>query len=118
MAGWISNLVTRSNETAVYWAANGLDNYGQPSYASAVEIDCRWIDKVEEYLDGQGEKKISNAHVMVTQQLVLNGMLYLGTIVDLAGATDPKQIVGAYEIRQKLELKDIDGLQTFYRVIL
>ena len=38
-------------QKAMYWAPLELDDYGKPTYSDPIEIDCRWEDKVEEFIE-------------------------------------------------------------------
>ncbi len=76
-------------QKAVYWAFTGYDNHGQPTYAAAVQIACRWVDSHEEIINAKGEKQISNATVMVGVDTPPDGVLWLGAIGGLTDAANP-----------------------------
>jgi len=116
--GWISRLTQKAGQTAVYWEPDGKDSYGQPTFKEGREISVRWIDKAELFLDSNGEQKVSRAHVHVLEDLEIFGLLYKGNLTDLTTPNDPQRVSGAYQIRQKLGLKDVSGSQDFYKVIL
>lgn len=90
------------NQDAVYWAPDGVNGFGQPTFADPVEIKCRWVDKQETFVDGRtGDEALSSAIVYPDQAVVLNGQLYLGTLADLNSAqtADPLTFAGAKEIK-------------------
>jgi len=91
-------------QKAVYWAlasaAGGEYDYtpdGQPRYTSAVQIDCRWDDVNEEFIDAQGTKHISKSEVMVDRDVDLGGVLWLGLLADCQKLV-PFNNAGASEI--------------------
>lgn len=89
-------------QTAVYWAPSGPDEYGRPSLAAAVEIDCRWEDTAEEFVDPQGTRQISSAKVFVGQDLEVGGLLMLGEIEvaeDSSFPANPKNSADVHEVR-------------------
>lgn len=51
------------NQIAVWWKVKGKDLYGQSSYESPVEINCRWDDVMEEFIDVGGNRQMSKAKV-------------------------------------------------------
>ena len=92
-------------QTCVYWAlASGVevsyDDYGQPivTIADSVELSCRWEDVQEEYIAPDGTKQLSRSKVYVESDVVLGGILMLGTKSDITDAVNIKENVGAWEI--------------------
>lgn len=109
------------NQQAVYWATPVEDGYGGHTWATPIEIDCRWVDKIEVILSrtaraGAGEELVSRAQVQVSQDLDEQGMLFLGELTDLTVAekTDPATISNAYSIKQFAKVSTIKGT-AFYR---
>jgi len=90
------------NQVAVYWGNPQSDGSGGRSFGeSPVEIDCRWEQRSELYVDSSGQEKRSQAGVYVNQDLDCGGYLYLGELDDLSVAeqSDPLIVAEAYEIR-------------------
>ncbi len=89
-------------QTAVYWPTPTADGYGKLSFGAAIEIDCRWVDKSELFLDAEGKESLSRAVVHVDQDVEIEGYLYLGELTDLSVAekADPQLEVNAFPIRQ------------------
>lgn len=85
-------------QTAVYWAKNGRGFAPGKNYADAVEIKCRWDGQQQEVTDSKGEKVICNAKLLLTQNVTLDGYLYLGALADLDSDPQPEDIKGAYRI--------------------
>ena len=85
-------------QTATYWAPTGTyDENGRTGFAAPVQILCRWEDRAELVRSPDGDEFTSSSVVYPEQELARQGYLYLGT----SGATNPKAVTGAYEIRQK-----------------
>ena len=93
-------------QTAVLWPlASGsgevkYDDYGQPVTEDPVEIECRWEDKNEEFIDSAGTKRLSNALVYVDRDLEPGDVLMLGDLYDITDLDEPKENDGAFEVRR------------------
>ena len=97
-------------QTAVYWGSPTLDGYGGKTFADPVELTPpnggRWDQKVQLVEDkgirATGEEIISNAVVLLNQDVDEQGYLYLGSLDDLdSGVQDnPLEVEGAYEIKK------------------
>jgi hypothetical protein len=89
-------------QTAVYWAVNSdsaaYDKWGDPIPVDPVEVKCRWVDVVEEFIDINGVKLMSHSKVYVDRDVDISGFLFLGTIADLDSAADPQSNDNAWEI--------------------
>lgn len=70
-------------QTAVYWGNPQNDGYGNFVFDEPVEISCRWEDKAQIVVSSDGAETSSDAEVLVTQDLDVDGYLYLGSLVDL-----------------------------------
>jgi hypothetical protein len=96
-------LVRSCVQTAVYWGTPVKDGYGGFTFASPVEIACRWEDRIGQFTSNKGEQIYSKATVYVLQDLEEDGWLFLGTLADITGEADigaPKEIDNAYEIKR------------------
>lgn len=69
-------------QKAVWWAVTGWDNGGRPRFAEPVEIDCRWEEKAEEFIDAEKVRRVSSSVVYVDRK-VLPGYLCLSELADL-----------------------------------
>jgi len=101
-------IITRMlRQTCVYWAlafmeSGGIafDDYGQPIVTDPVELDCRWEDVNEEFIDAKGTRQVSRAKVYVEQDVDVGGILMLGTKDDITDSVNIKENEGAWEIRR------------------
>jgi len=83
-------------QDAVYWAPDTTSPTGQPTYAAPIDIKVRWEDVQEEYIGKDGTTQVSNAIVFVGLDVVLDGVLMLGTVADdVVEELDPTAHVGA-----------------------
>jgi len=101
----IENIIARNCiQTAVYWENPKPDGKGGNTYDDPVEIDCRWEEKTEVLSrlgdDRKGEELVSEAQVIVTQDVDEKGYLFLGDLDDLDSDEEgtPEKIKGAYRI--------------------
>lgn len=118
-------IITRMRkQICVYWGlqsseSGGLDydEYGQPVYTDPIELECRWEDRSEEFIDPSGTRMTSAAVVYVDQDVDVGGVLMLGELEDITDESIPKENEGAHEIRafNKLpNLRATEFLRTAY----
>jgi hypothetical protein len=101
-------------QTAIYWAlasdeSGGIDfdDEGQPSFASPVEINCRWEERTEEIVLNDGTVYQSQAKVFVDRDLDVSGFLKFGELVSGLDMTVPKNNEKTWEIRRFDEIRDL-----------
>lgn len=99
------------NQTAVYWASPVMDGEGRYTFDSPKEIPVRWVQKQVKFLNERGEEELSQAVVMLADDVVVNGYLYLGTEASLSDEIDPLQVSGAYMIKGYTKTPSVDGSQ-------
>jgi len=94
-------------QTCVYWApalddsgSYTYDNYGKVQYQDAVELACRWQDRAEEFLNGDGDLNISNSIVFTGVDVTVKGVLMLGTLSDVTDEDEPLNNTTAHEIKR------------------
>ena len=102
-------------QKAVYWGAPVNDGYGGYTYASPVEINCRWINKQQKFVDSNAEEHLSRAIVIVDQDVVVGGKLALTTLADLDSTQLPEN-EDSYEIKAVMKSPDFKGT-TFHRKV-
>lgn len=88
-------------QDAIYWGkptSDGADLvYSQPKL-----IKCRWEEHFEKMIDNAGQIVLSRAKVLVTEDLEVGGVLYLGDFTGLTNdhRIDPLRLNGAYTIKR------------------
>ena len=89
-------------QPVIYWGTPVDDGYGGKTYDDPVQIYCRWDGSAKLVTDAKGKEFVCVAEVMVTQELDIDGMLYLGTFEDLGPDRDdaPETITGTQIIKQ------------------
>jgi len=105
-------------QTAVYWGTPVKDGYGGFTFASPVEIPCRWEDRIGQFTSRGGEQIYTKATIYVLQDLDDSGYLFLGTLADISGEDDagaPKDIVNAFEIKRFDKLPALMDTTKFVR---
>lgn len=113
-------LENQLRQAACYWGNPQSDGYGGRTFDDPVEIDVRWVDRQEMFVDTQAREQVSRAVVCVAIDLDVGGYLYLGTLVDLSSAEegDPLSVSAAYEIRAISKTPNIRADQFVRRVWL
>jgi len=103
------------NQTAVYWGSPTNDGYGGFTWATPVEISCRWVDSTRVISDNRGREMVSRAEVQVGQDVDEQGMLYLGSLSDLSEdqKSDPTLVNNAYQIMRLDKVPTMNGLAYF-----
>jgi len=105
-------------QTATYWAMEGLDEFGKPTWDDPVAIKCRWDMVQEEFVGPNGDREMSKARLMVDRDLTIKGVLILSTVEDVEDSDDPKDNEGAWEIRQFMKSPDFKGRKYLREVYL
>jgi hypothetical protein len=86
-------------QVAVWWSAGPPDSYGKPTYGEPVEINCRWEDAQEEFINANGELATSRSKVYVDRDVKAGDVLSLGTLDSGVDEDNPKQNKNAWEVR-------------------
>jgi len=101
-------VITRMlRQTAVYWPPESIetggddfDDFGQALVSTGYEIEVRWVDVTEEFIDSNGTRQLSRAKVYVSEDVEVGGILMLGEEADITDLVDIKENEGAWEIRR------------------
>lgn len=108
------------NQNAVYWPPTGPDGFGGSTYGTAVDIAVRWESRQEIYVDKDAREARSLAVVYPDRELMTEGLMYLGTLADLASGqeADPFSITGIQEIKSAQSSPSVNGREFLYKVWL
>lgn len=88
---------------ATYWGAPTLAGYGVYTFAAPVQVNCRWEDKNEEFINDQGNDEMSQAVVYLDTDVAPGGYLFLGT----SAVADPTTVDGAHKIKRFTKIPDV-----------
>lgn len=110
--------VRAMKQKAVYWPPSELDDFGKPTWGTAVEIDCRWEDVQEQFINSNGETALSRAKLIVDRDLENKGVLWLGELDDVVDINDPKDNPNAWEILRFMKTPDFKGRRYLREVLL
>lgn len=91
-------------EAVTYWAPSGVDNFGDPSFATPVTIKSKWEDRTELFIDGEGREQRSKSVVYVDTDLVVGGYLFRGSSI----VSDPLSVSGAFMIKDFRKISDFE----------
>ena len=112
-------LIRNLKQIIVYWGTPVPSGEGY-SYDEAIELNGRWEDRQEIFIDADGREQTSQAVVYVDQDVDVNGYLYLGDLEDLGDSSsgmdwgDPQAVSDSFMIRafkKTPNLKAIDWLR-------
>lgn len=109
------SVVTRNlRQTITYWAFNGVDNSGDPSFATPTTITGRWEDRALEVISSSGERVVSRSVVYLAQDVNLGDYMFLGTDT----TASPVGVIGAFPVRDFRKIPNIRGTIFERRAIL
>ena len=81
--------------------------YGGTEYGPPKQVEGRWRDISQLFVNARGKEEVSRAKVMVADEfdIKVGDYLYFGE----SAALDPRNQVGAYQIRQYGRAADLRG---------
>lgn len=105
-------------QDVVYWGNPVDDGYGGLTFDDPVEIKVRWEDTAELITAADGEQYVTKAKILVTQDVDINGYLFLGSLIDLdSDNSNPKEIEGTCRIRRFDKVSMIRSTTQFVRTV-
>ena len=116
----MSLITSRFHQTAVLWPQSGSapDKFGQPVVVAPVQIQCRWVKKIREFIDKNGTRQMSSATVYPDRPLFVGDLIMLGTLASVAYPNVPKSNPGVWEVRDVTDNLDFSGNETSHTVLL
>lgn len=70
-------------QTAVWWAFDRHDRYGDPIHRPGEEISVRWEDRKSQAIDPQGNKINVDSTIYTSRLVAVNDLLWLGKLKDM-----------------------------------
>ncbi len=106
-------------QNAIYWQPNGVDGFGKSTFFPAVDISCRWDDCTEKIVDRHGVETVSNAQLLVTQDIDVAGYLKLGKVEDLQEfeKAHPIGVKDVFPIKKIEKTPEFRSTDKFVRII-
>ncbi len=116
----MSWLTLMHKQTAVYWSTPSSDGMGGYTFATPVEILCRWEDIQKMFIDADGNEVRSTSVVYLGQDVDIGGWLYLGDLDDISSADEdsPGSVSGAKEIRSFSKIPNFNASDFQRKVML
>lgn len=103
------------NQQATYFPAPVEDSFGGMTFGEPELLNVKWYEKLEVFVDSQGNERRSFALVYVLKPLEVNGYLVKGDHTD---KDSPIGIEGAYFIKRQDITPDLRGLNEEIKVYL
>lgn len=89
-------LLRNLREAFTLWRYDGVtDSKGRKVYASPVAIRGRWENRIERYLDANGEEVVSRSTVFVDRDAPAGSRLLRGSSAE----ADPEPIEGTFVVK-------------------
>lgn len=95
------------HQTATYWGAPIASGFGGYIFAPPIEVQVRWEDKNEEFIDDQGRVRVSQAAVFSETDMETGGFLFLGS----SSEADPSAVDGALPIQKYAKTPDLRAVR-------
>jgi len=111
------NLNRFFKQTAVLWSGRTDDRYGKPSFANESQINCRWEDRQEKFVDANKRESLSRAVVFSENQILPGEYLWLGDLADVPN-DNPLLIPAAHEVRATGAAPSVDAETTLRKAWL
>ena len=99
----MSILTSNFKQAVTHWDRGAPDGFGGFAFAAPVKIIARWEERAEIITDDFGNEFTSNARVFLPIDVKIGNYLFLG----ISTATDPRNIEGAFEVKQFRKLPDL-----------
>lgn len=93
----------RLPQTATYWGGPVPDGYGGSTFSDPLTVRCRWEEKNEEFVDANGQEKLSRVIVYLEDDVEVGGYLTLGE----STTEDPQSLDDALPIQRYSKIPDI-----------
>jgi hypothetical protein len=82
----------------IYWEYSGSDQYGQPTYATPVQMKCRWDDCTKQIFDQDGSPVFSKNELITQKRLKLKGLVKKGKLTASINQASPKANSDVHEV--------------------
>jgi hypothetical protein len=91
--------VADHNDKVVLYEASGVDDYGNPTVLSPVELNCRWEDAAREVITPDSGVVACDAVIFVSREIPVGSLIWRGALTDLpVTPTNLKQVIRSNSI--------------------
>lgn len=99
----------------VYWELIDSNENGELIWAPPVEYKCRWDTTIKQMQTGESTVVISEHRLITEVELKVGGMVYRGTLSEIANLSEPKNNSDVYEIQMVSRTPDIKNRKILYQ---
>lgn len=96
-------------QRAVLWGVSGKDSFNEPTFSVPIEIDVRWKFGRREVTGSQGTPMSVDATVIIGQEIVVDSLMWLGTLESWYGLGSSGTDIGMHQVVSYNETPDITG---------
>ena len=101
-------------ESITYWDATGVDNFGDPTFATPATVKAKWEERTELFINAEGQEERSRSVIYVDTLLISGGYLFRGISV----VADPRAVDDAYLIKDYRQISNFENTIHERRVML
>lgn len=108
-------------EVLTYWAPldpeNPSNEYGETVFAPAIEMRCRWDDKIQEIIQADGTTVHGKVQLITEQKLAVGGIVIRKPLDEVTYMADPRTNPEAYKVMVVMETPTINYRARLYEAI-
>ncbi len=101
----MSFLTKYLKQRATFWESTGVDNSGDPSFATPRTIKVRWEERQTVFTNAAGEEASAGAVIFVKEDMKAGDFLFLG----VSATADPTTVTAAREIQGWSKIPQLAG---------
>ncbi len=101
-------------ESITYWDATGVDNFGDPTFASPITVKAKWEERTEIFINAEGQEERSRSVIYVDSNLITGGYIFRG----ISTVADPRTVDDAYLIKDYRKISNFENTIHERRVML
>ncbi len=101
----MSFITKHLKQLTTFWSSTGVDNSGDPSFATPKAISTRWEERQAVFTNAAGEEGSAGAVIFVKEDMKAGDFLLLGT----SSVADPTTVADAREVQGWSKLPQLSG---------
>lgn len=102
-------------QDCVYWGDPVYDGFGNRTFSTIKEMKCRWEETSEVIINRFGKEVMARSRILVTEDIMEEGYMYLGKLSDLDSnqINKPMEVPRAFIIQKYTKMPIIKSNKIF-----